>query len=78
MLWGTQKNCYNEMALFEHPKHMLKLTSKKIFIILSSEFYSFGPINEQLHCTCFSSTDDIVTLKHYWDHLTLNKDKSAI
>ena len=31
---GTQKNRLNETVLFEHPKHMYKLISKKIFAIL--------------------------------------------
>ena len=30
---GTQKNLLNEMVLFEHPKHMLKLMGKKTIAI---------------------------------------------
>ena len=34
---GAQKNRLNETVLFEHPKHMLQLISKKIFTILRSK-----------------------------------------
>ena len=34
---GTQKNRLNETVLFEHPKHMIKLSGKKIFTILRSK-----------------------------------------
>ena len=34
---GTQKSHLNEMDLFEHPKHMLKLMGKKILTILCSK-----------------------------------------
>ena len=36
-LVGTQKNRLNEMVLFEHPKHTLKLMGKKIITLLRSK-----------------------------------------
>ena len=34
---GTQKNRLNETGFYENPKHMLKLTGKKLFTILRSK-----------------------------------------
>ena len=31
---GTQKNRLNETVLLRHPKHMFKITDKKIIVIL--------------------------------------------
>ena len=49
---GTQKNRLNETVLFEHPKHMLKLMSKKIITFLRSKMCISKPV---LIIVCFCS-----------------------
>ena len=41
---GTQKNRLNETVLLKHPKHIFKLTDKKIIVFYAEKFCLTGPM----------------------------------